>query len=244
MWFDVVWCGLMWFVMQSRHIQNQPKKTSFLVGRWASTEELSLKVTKPKPRDLDAACFTFSCQEICHSFSKRDLKVLDFPHCYQNLLDEMSWFWTFDSQRHGLALVVSSRVPLTDPLSRLCVPGSIITTASWHRITTKLQENHDRTIRGMIEWYRMISNDPWSIQDNPLFWKFHPETIRLSEYPDRLTKFSLTWLTWLNWSKCLWHFAPLPRCCHISRSILATKMTSQHHSLAPRLQIVLQISCG
>ena len=25
-WSDVVWCGLMWFVMQSRHIQNQPKK--------------------------------------------------------------------------------------------------------------------------------------------------------------------------------------------------------------------------
>lgn len=235
----------MWFVMQSRHIQNQPKKNILSGGPvglngGAIFEGHETKASRPR-----RCLFHFQLpRNLSHSFSKRDLKVLDFPHCYQNLLDEMSWFWTFDSQRHGLALVVSSRVPLTDPLSRLCVPGSIITTASWHRITTKLQENHDRTIRGMIEWYRMISNDPWSIQDNPLFWKFHPETIRVSEYPDRLTKFSLTWLTWLTWSKCLWHFAPLPRCCHISRSILATKLTSQHHSLAPRLQIVLQNSCG
>ena len=205
MWFDVVWCGLMWFVMQSRHIQNQPKKTSFLVGRWASTEELSLKVTKPKPRDLDAACFTFSCQEICHSFSKRDLKVLDFPHCYQNLLDEMSWFWTFDSQRHGLALVVSSRVPLTDPLSRLCVPGSIITTASWHRITTKLQENHDRTIRGMIEWYRMISNDiEWyrMIHEVSRIIHFSESSIqRLSDYQSIQTDSpSFHWPGWPGWT--------------------------------------------
>ena len=111
-------------------------------------------------------------------------------------------------------------------MSRLFVPGSIITTASWHRIPNcRKSENHYNQTNSndgiqMIQFFGAKIGIPQS-QSRRIHWKVLLISRLIQTHSDS-PKFShvFTDLTWL--SKCLWHFAPQwPRCCHISRSILA-----------------------
>ena len=203
-----------------------------------------MKVTKPKPRDLNSF-FHFQPlkRNLYHYFPKGDLKVLDFPHRNQNLewmrCQGSGYSLRIFSPSHRFELSILAMVQWSTHRFKSCFKS--YASHSWSRHVSPLRPriNHNHSILApdpklqevgkplqSNEFKRWDPDDPvlrsqnWhsavTIQENPLEsspnFQTHPDSPKFSHV--------FTDLTWL--SKCLWHFAPQwPRCCHISRSILA-----------------------